>query len=361
MLVFADGRTVGTIGGGCYENDAFWKAREALVTGRRRSSTTSSTTTSRRRTAWSVEDRWTSTSIRSTPTPRLFVIGAGHVGCQLGKIAPDAGFRVHVVDDREKFANTERFPEAAEVVVDTIPEWLHRTELPPIGLRRGRDARAHPRPRRHAGAGRPRLQVSRPHRQPRQGAAHLRPARRGHAAGMPGARARADRPRHRRGHSRGNRHQHHGRARRGPPRQDAIRACARDETARRRRLATSRAMPLLHPQRHHPHHERCASTSSHGERLGARRPDRRGRQVDRARRTTPSIDARGGYVLPGFIQTHVHLCQTLFRGYADDMPLLEWLKRRVWPMEAAHTPATLRASARLAAAELLLAAARRRC
>src|SRR3954463_9615685 len=66
------------------------------------------------------------------------------------------------------------------------------------------------------------------------------------------------------------------------------------------------------------------------------------------------IDAGGGYLLPGFIQTHVHLCQTLFRGAADDMPLLEWLKRRVWPMEAAHTPATLRASVRLAAAELLL-------
>jgi cytosine/adenosine deaminase-related metal-dependent hydrolase len=66
-----------------------------------------------------------------------------------------------------------------------------------------------------------------------------------------------------------------------------------------------------------------------------------------------TIDAGGAYLLPGFIQTHVHLCQTLFRGYADDMPLLEWLKRRVWPMEAAHTPATLRASTRLAAAELL--------
>jgi len=65
------------------------------------------------------------------------------------------------------------------------------------------------------------------------------------------------------------------------------------------------------------------------------------------------IDARGGYVLPGFVQTHVHLCQTLFRGFADDMTLLEWLKMRVWPMEAAHTPATLRASVRLAAAELL--------
>jgi 5-methylthioadenosine/S-adenosylhomocysteine deaminase len=66
------------------------------------------------------------------------------------------------------------------------------------------------------------------------------------------------------------------------------------------------------------------------------------------------IDARGGYLLPGFIQTHVHLCQTLFRGSADDMPLLEWLKRRIWPMEAAHTASTLRASALLAASELLL-------
>ena len=66
------------------------------------------------------------------------------------------------------------------------------------------------------------------------------------------------------------------------------------------------------------------------------------------------IDADGDYLLPGFVQTHLHLCQTLFRGFADDMPLLEWLSRRVWPLEAAHTEATLRASARLASAELLL-------
>ena len=66
------------------------------------------------------------------------------------------------------------------------------------------------------------------------------------------------------------------------------------------------------------------------------------------------IDAKGGYVLPGLIQTHIHLCQTLFRGHADDLPLMDWLRRRVWPMEAAHTPATLRAATRLAATELLL-------
>ncbi|HXG56035.1 MAG TPA: amidohydrolase family protein, partial [Vicinamibacterales bacterium] len=75
---------------------------------------------------------------------------------------------------------------------------------------------------------------------------------------------------------------------------------------------------------------------------------------DPGERYDTTIDARGAYLLPGFIQTHIHLCQTLFRGYADDMPLLEWLKTRVWPMEAAHSPSTLRASARLAASELLL-------
>ena len=73
-----------------------------------------------------------------------------------------------------------------------------------------------------------------------------------------------------------------------------------------------------------------------------------------AERHDTIIDAHGGYVLPGFIQTHIHLCQTLFRGYADDLRLMDWLRTRVWPMEAAHTPATLRAAVRLAATELLL-------
>jgi 5-methylthioadenosine/S-adenosylhomocysteine deaminase len=66
-----------------------------------------------------------------------------------------------------------------------------------------------------------------------------------------------------------------------------------------------------------------------------------------------TIDARWGYVLPGLIQTHIHLCQTLFRGYADDLSLMDWLRTRVWPMEAAHDERTLRVAARLAATELL--------
>jgi 5-methylthioadenosine/S-adenosylhomocysteine deaminase len=65
------------------------------------------------------------------------------------------------------------------------------------------------------------------------------------------------------------------------------------------------------------------------------------------------IDAAGCAVLPGFVQSHIHLCQTLFRGAADDLALIDWLKRRVWPMEAAHTPESIRASARLGIAEMI--------
>ncbi len=65
------------------------------------------------------------------------------------------------------------------------------------------------------------------------------------------------------------------------------------------------------------------------------------------------IDGRGRALLPGFVQTHIHLCQTLFRGAADDLELIDWLKQRVWPMEAAHTPESLYASARLGIAELI--------
>lgn len=65
------------------------------------------------------------------------------------------------------------------------------------------------------------------------------------------------------------------------------------------------------------------------------------------------LDAGGAVVMPGMVQTHLHLCQTVFRGLADDLTLLDWLQARVWPLEAAHTPATLRVAARLASAELL--------
>jgi 5-methylthioadenosine/S-adenosylhomocysteine deaminase len=65
------------------------------------------------------------------------------------------------------------------------------------------------------------------------------------------------------------------------------------------------------------------------------------------------IDATDCAVIPGFVQTHIHLCQTIFRGAADDLSLIDWLKKRVWPMEAAHSAASIAASARLGIAELI--------
>jgi 5-methylthioadenosine/S-adenosylhomocysteine deaminase len=67
------------------------------------------------------------------------------------------------------------------------------------------------------------------------------------------------------------------------------------------------------------------------------------------------IDARGCAVIPGLVQAHVHLCQTLFRGMADDLPLLEWLEKRIWPLEGAHDEASLSASAELGLLEMMLA------
>jgi 5-methylthioadenosine/S-adenosylhomocysteine deaminase len=65
------------------------------------------------------------------------------------------------------------------------------------------------------------------------------------------------------------------------------------------------------------------------------------------------IEARGRVLLPGFVQTHIHLCQTLFRGAADDLALIDWLTKRIWPLEAAHTAESIYASARLGIAELI--------
>jgi len=130
MLVYADGRTVGTIGGGCYENDAFGRAREAIAS--KRPVTVK----------YDLNDDFAQESglvcggqmeVFIEPveaSPEVFIFGAGHVGYCAAKLAHEVGFRVHVVDDREKFANTERFGPGIDVVVDDIPAWLAARRLP---------------------------------------------------------------------------------------------------------------------------------------------------------------------------------------------------------------------------------------
>jgi xanthine dehydrogenase accessory factor len=130
MLVFGDGRIVGTVGGGCYEHDAIGKARQVLQT---RKATT---------VKYDLNDDFAEETglvcggqmeVFIEPieaSPAVYVFGAGHVGYYLARMAHEAGFGVHVIDDRAAFANSERFPFASSVVVDDIPQWLARTELP---------------------------------------------------------------------------------------------------------------------------------------------------------------------------------------------------------------------------------------
>jgi 5-methylthioadenosine/S-adenosylhomocysteine deaminase len=65
------------------------------------------------------------------------------------------------------------------------------------------------------------------------------------------------------------------------------------------------------------------------------------------------LDARGTWVLPGFVQAHLHLCQTLLRNGPEDLELMPWLMTHVWPGEAAHDEETMAVSARLGLAECL--------
>jgi xanthine dehydrogenase accessory factor len=130
MLVYADGRTVGTIGGGCYENDAFWKAREAIGDRRPRLLHYELSDDFAQETGLICGGQMDVYIEPIEPSPDLYIFGAGHVGFHLGRLAHEVGFAVRVVDDREKFANAERFPTAEEIVVDDIPAWIARARLP---------------------------------------------------------------------------------------------------------------------------------------------------------------------------------------------------------------------------------------
>lgn len=70
-------------------------------------------------------------------------------------------------------------------------------------------------------------------------------------------------------------------------------------------------------------------------------------------RETITLDTHA--LIPGFVNAHTHAAMSLFRGLADDLPLMDWLQKHIWPAEAKHvTPAFIRDGARLAIAEMLL-------
>ncbi|MBL8141214.1 MAG: XdhC family protein [Acidobacteria bacterium] len=132
MLVAAGGDVVGTIGGGCYENDAIGRARLALREQSRPFLVHYDLNDDFAQDSGLVCGGQMDVFIEPLlPAPDLFIVGAGHVGFHLGRMAAATGFTVHVIDDREAFANRERFPDAADVIVDEVGAWLAEAPLPP--------------------------------------------------------------------------------------------------------------------------------------------------------------------------------------------------------------------------------------
>src|SRR4051812_11179330 len=67
-----------------------------------------------------------------------------------------------------------------------------------------------------------------------------------------------------------------------------------------------------------------------------------------------TVDAAGGVIMPGLVNTHTHAPMVLFRGLADDLALMDWLQKYIFPAEAKTvTPAFVRAGTRLAALEMI--------
>jgi len=130
MLVFADGRTIGTIGGGCYESDAALKARQALRSRQPELVRYELSDDLAEESGLICGGQMDVYIEPLEPAAHLYLVGAGHVSACLGRFAAGTGFQVHVLDDRERFANRERFPDAQEILIDTIPDTLARLEWP---------------------------------------------------------------------------------------------------------------------------------------------------------------------------------------------------------------------------------------
>jgi xanthine dehydrogenase accessory factor len=131
MLVHGDGRIVGTIGGGCLEAEMTWRAREAITARRPRLVSYDLTPDQAGDDGLVCGGRMQVFIEPIEGTPVLCLFGAGHVAQPLARMAKNCGFRVEVADDRVKFANAERFPEADAIVVDDWDAAAPRMTLGP--------------------------------------------------------------------------------------------------------------------------------------------------------------------------------------------------------------------------------------
>lgn len=126
LLVREDGSMAGTIGGGCVEAEVWTAAREVIDTERPRHLTFSLGQDAAYDNGLICGGQLNVFVEPVIPQPRALIFGAGHISKSLSKIATMAGFATSIIDNRETFANRERFPEAEDIYAEEYEEVFPR-------------------------------------------------------------------------------------------------------------------------------------------------------------------------------------------------------------------------------------------
>ncbi len=129
LLVREDGSMAGTIGGGCVEAEVWTAAREVIETEQPKHLTFSLGQDAAYDNGLICGGQLNVFVEPIIPQPRAFIFGAGHISKSLSKVATLAGFATVIVDDREQFANRDRFPEADEVHAGEYEEVFPKLEV----------------------------------------------------------------------------------------------------------------------------------------------------------------------------------------------------------------------------------------
>src|SRR5262249_39368704 len=122
MLIRDDGSIVGTIGGGCVEAEVWQAAREVMESERPQTLTFNLNQNPKYDPGLVFGGTLEIFVEPILPAAELYIFGAGHVAQHLARVATLAGFEVIVTDDRESYANRERFPDAKEVVAQDFDQ-----------------------------------------------------------------------------------------------------------------------------------------------------------------------------------------------------------------------------------------------
>src|SRR5262245_55400688 len=129
LLVREDGSMAGTIGGGCVEAEVWNAAREVIATEKPRHLSFNLGQDAAYDNGLICGGQLDVFVEPVLPVPRAFIFGAGHISKSLSKVANLAGFNTVIVDNREAFANRDRFPEAGEVYAEEYEDVFSRLPI----------------------------------------------------------------------------------------------------------------------------------------------------------------------------------------------------------------------------------------